>query len=70
MVLTRDVLKSYLKDMPSGHVFDLSYGYVADLFPPGEPDPGARDQLRRFAEECGCNLMNNPRDHRYELTKR
>jgi hypothetical protein len=68
-MLTRDVLKRYLLDMPRGHVFDLSYDHFADVFPPGEPDTAAREDLRRLAEECGCALANNPRDKRFELTR-
>lgn len=69
-MLTRDVLKSYLVDMPSGHVFDLSYGQFAEIFPPGEPDPFARSALRAFANECGCGLRQNVAEYRYELTRR
>jgi hypothetical protein len=69
-MLTRDVLRRYLKDMPRGHVFDLTYDHFADLFPPGEPDSGARENLRLLAEECGCDLDNNAAAKRIELTKR
>jgi hypothetical protein len=69
-MLTKEVLKSYLLDMPAGHVFDLPYGQFADAFPPGEPDATARAALRRFADECGCELKNNVGEYRYELTRR
>lgn len=69
-MLTRDVLKRYLLEMPAGHIFDLSYEHFADVFPPGEPDPAAREALRLLAEECDCALVNSPRDKRYELTRR
>ena len=69
-MLTPEVLKRYLRDMPRGHVFDLTYALFADVFPPGEPDIGARDNLRLFAQECGCDLKNNADDGRYELTRR
>lgn len=69
-MLTRDVLKSYLLEMPSGHVFDLTYGQFEDAFPPGEPDTAARQALRVFAEECACDLKNNILEYRYELTRR
>ena len=69
-MLTEDVLKSYLLDMPRGHVFDLPYGQFADLFPPGEPDAGAREKLRLLAEECACDLKHNTDERRYELTRR
>jgi hypothetical protein len=69
-MLTRNALKSYLLDMPRGHVFDLTYAQFADVFPPGEPDTGARQSLRKFAEECGCDLKNNADEVRFELTRR
>jgi hypothetical protein len=69
-MLTRDVLKRYLLDMPRGHVFDLTYDHFADVFPPGEPDAAAREGLRLLAEECGCDIGNNARARRIELTKR
>ena len=69
-MLTRDVLKRYLLDMPRGHVFDLTYDHFADAFPPGEPDAAARASLRLLAEECGCDIDNNARAKRIELTKR
>lgn len=69
-MLTRDVLKSYLLEMPRGHIFDLTYGQFADAFPPGEPDPIARAALQAFAKECGCDLKNNVLEGRYELKRR
>ncbi len=69
-MLTEAVLKSYLLDMPSGHIFDLTYSLFADVFPPGEPDAAAREQLRVLAEECGCDVANNKAEGRYELTRR
>jgi hypothetical protein len=69
-MLTRDVLKSYLLEMPRGHIFDLTYKLFADVFPPGEPDAAARETLRVLAEECGCGLVNNKAEDRYELTRR
>jgi len=69
-MLTEDVLKSYLREMPPGHIFDLPYSQFAQLFPPGEPDAAARDRLRRLAEECACDLANVIGEERYELTRR
>jgi hypothetical protein len=69
-MLTSEVLKSYLAEMPQGHVFDLTYAQFAEIFPPGEPDPGAREALRQFAQACGCDLHHNAGDGRYELTRR
>jgi len=69
-MLTEDILISYLLDMPRGHVFDLPYSQFAQLFPPGEPDAGARDKLRLLAKECDCDLANVADERRYELTRR
>ena len=69
-MLTADALKSYLLDMPSGHIFDLNYGQFAEIYPPGEGDPIARAALQKFAEQCGCDLRNNILEGRYELTRR
>ena len=49
--LTRAVLKSYLLDMPRGHIFDLTYRLFADVFPPGAPDASAREPLHALAGE-------------------
>jgi hypothetical protein len=69
-MLTRDVLKSYLAEMPRGHIFDLTYALFADAFPPGEPDPIARAALQAFAKECNCDLKNNLLESRYELMRK
>jgi hypothetical protein len=65
-MLTRDILKRYLLEMPGGHIFDLTYKLFADVFPPGQSDVAARQKLRALAEECGCDVVDN----RFELTRR
>jgi hypothetical protein len=69
-MLTRAILKSYLLEMPPGHIFDLTYKLFADVFPPGEPDAAAREMLHAFAEECGCDAFNHQAEGRYDLTRR
>jgi len=69
-VLTTDVLRSYLLEMPRGHIFDLSYAQFGEIFPPGEPDAGTRTALGRFAQSCGCDLAHNAAEGRYELRRR
>lgn len=69
-MLTQAVLKSYLKEMPRGHIFDLTYALFADAFPPGEPDASARAALRAFAAACNCDLNHNALEGRYELIRR
>jgi hypothetical protein len=69
-MLTTDALKSYLLEMPSGHIFDLPYDLFAIVFPPGEPDPGSRENLRILAEACHCDIKSIPAEQRIELIKR
>ena len=69
-MLTETVLKSYLMEMPSGHIFDLTYAQFAQVFPPGEPDAGARAKLRVLAEACACDLAHMADEERYELIRR
>jgi hypothetical protein len=40
------------------------------MFPPGEPDVSAREQLRLLAGECDCDLVDNRAEGRFELTRR
>jgi hypothetical protein len=56
--------------MPREHIFDLTYELFADVFPPGEPDVAAREKLRVLAEECGCDVVSNTAEGRYELARR
>jgi len=69
-MVTREILKSYLMEMPRGHIFDLTYDLFADVFPPGEPDSGSRESLLILAEECDCDIKNNERSRRVEPTER
>ena len=69
-MLTEAVLKSYLLDMPSGHIFDLTYEQFAGMFPPGEPNAEARAKLDALAAECNCEVVNNKAEGRFELTRR
>jgi hypothetical protein len=69
-MLPRDVLKSYLLDMPSGHIFDLPYRLFASVFPPGQPDKAARESLITLAEECQCDIKTIADEERIELIKR
>jgi hypothetical protein len=65
-----EVIKSYLENMPFGHVFDLSYRQMADLFPPGAGDAAARQKLAALAEECDCDVTYVNAEDRVELTRR
>ena len=68
-MLTEAVLKSYLLDMPSGHIFDLTYQLFAGMFP-GETNADARAKLDALAAECNCDVINNQAEGRFELTRR
>jgi hypothetical protein len=69
-MLTEAVLKSYLLEMPSGHIFDLTYALFADVFPPGKDDAAACEKLRVLAEECNCDITHDEAESRFELTRR
>ena len=69
-MLTEAVLKSFLLDMPRGHVFDLTYQLMSDVFPPGKDDPAAVARLQAFATACECDVVDNAAEGRFELTRR
>jgi hypothetical protein len=69
-MLTEPVLKSYLLEMPSGHIFDLTYQQFAAMFPPGETSVDARAKLDALAAECNCKVIDNKAEGRFELTRR
>ena len=69
-MLTEAVLKSYLLEMPSGHIFDLTYELFSEMFPPGETNADARAKLDVLAAECNCKVINNKAEGRFELTRR
>ncbi len=68
-MLTPDILKSYLSEMPKGHIFDMPYALFADVFPPGAADETARQRLQSLADECGFAVRDFPTEQRIELVK-
>ena len=58
--MTRHELAEMLTGMPKGEAFHLPYGVYAELFPPGEPDEGARSQAAECAKLVGCLIENRP----------
>jgi hypothetical protein len=58
--MTRYELAEMLTDMPAGEAFHLPYDAFADLFPPGEPDEGARTRAVEFAKLTDCLIENRP----------
>ena len=69
-MLTEAVLKSYLLEMPSGHIFDLTYELFAGMYPPGTIDKASRAKLEALARECNCDVVENAAENRFELTRR
>ncbi|HZO45440.1 MAG TPA: hypothetical protein VFB68_06075 [Xanthobacteraceae bacterium] len=69
-MLTEAALKSYLLDMPSGHIFDLTYVQLAGMFPPGATSADSRAKLDALAVACNCTVINNKAESRFELTRR
>ena len=67
-MLTPAVLKSYLLDMPRGHVFELTDALFADVFPPARSDAASRDRLQALAEECNCSIVEA--EGRFDLIRR
>ncbi len=69
-MLSEAVLKSFLLEMPRGHVFDLTYALLADVFPPGKDDPASIENLKALAAACDCDVVDNAVEGRFELTRR
>lgn len=55
-------LKSELDALSPGDATGIPYDVYADIFPPGEPDDGARGRALVFARACGCTIDNKPAD--------
>ena len=56
-------LKSELAAMEPGEETCVAYGQYALLFPPGEPDQGARNAAVAFAKASGCTVSNRRDDN-------
>jgi hypothetical protein len=69
-MLTEAVLKSYLLEMPSGHIVDRTFALFAGMYPPGETNADARAKLDALAAECNCTVIDNKAEGRFELTRR
>ncbi len=46
--------------MEPGKFAAIHHDLFADLFPPGEPDQGARQACYDFARQHGCRIENKP----------
>jgi hypothetical protein len=62
MDYTLDDLKAELAATKPGEETCVAYGQYALLFPPGEPDQGARLAAAAFAKANGCTISNRPYD--------
>ncbi len=69
-MLTPDVLKSYLREMPRGHIFDLRYDLFSAVFPPGASDRAAWAALKALADACDIVVKDFADEQRIELIKR
>lgn len=63
-------LSERLQSLAVGQRTALPYSVYAVLFPPGEPDEGARVLAFRFAGEHGCVIENQPRALQVVFTRK
>jgi hypothetical protein len=59
MAYTLENLEAQIADLPPGGAVGLPYDTYVDLFPPGEPDQGARERAYNFAKANGCTIDHN-----------
>jgi hypothetical protein len=69
-ITTRAQLSERLRSLSVGQRAALPYSVYAVLFPPGEPDDGARVAAFGFAREHGCVIENQPRALQVVFTKK
>jgi hypothetical protein len=69
-MLTEAVLKSYLLEMPSGHIFDLTYALFSGMYPPGDINAASRAKLDALAAACHCDVVDNKAEARFGLMRR
>jgi hypothetical protein len=62
-VVTLEEFSEELKAVKVGQYAQMSHDVYAELFPPGEPDQGARDRCAKFARSHGFRIENKP-DHK------
>jgi hypothetical protein len=58
--MTLEELGTMLDEMEQGKYASITHGVFAELFPPGEPDDGARQRCLNFARQHGCRIDNKP----------
>ena len=63
-------LSERLRSLSVGQRAALPYSVYAVLFPPGEPDDGARVAAFVFAREQGCVMENQPPAQQVVFTRK
>jgi hypothetical protein len=58
--MTLDELKEMLRELTPGKAAQVPYEIYEGIFPPGEPDQGARGRAYEFAKANGCVIDNRP----------
>lgn len=61
--MTLDDLDKILRELEAGKGARVPYDVYELLFPPGEPDDGARGRAYKFASERGIKIDNRPDDN-------
>jgi hypothetical protein len=69
-ITTLAQLSDRLSSLSVGQRTALPYSVYAVLFPPGEPDDGARVAAFGFAREHRCAMENRPRALQVVFTKK
>ena len=60
--MTVDELRATLTNLQPGKTAGIHHDIYAELFPPGEPDEGARAACYNFAKSLGCRIENKPHE--------
>jgi hypothetical protein len=58
--MTLDEFSESLRMVGVGKYASVPYDLYDDLFPPGEPDQGARERCAKFANSRGFRIENKP----------
>ena len=67
--MTLDDLREALLRMETGQCIPMSHALYAELFPPGEPDEGARGRAFDFVHAHGCRIDNRPHEEAIAFVK-
>lgn len=67
--MTLERLKLDIEAMAKGEYAAIPYSIYEVLFPPGEPDEGARERCYNFANKLGCRIENKPQIYQVWIVK-